>query len=135
MANIVKMLFSLSFLVQGLLENFTIQFYVSICLNLKKLLLEACQVIMLKICLCVLRCLVAQLCLTLCDPMDYSPPDSSAHGISREEYWSGVPFPTPRDLPGPGIEPESLGSPTLAGRFFTTRTMWEAPTLKYGDFY
>lgn len=47
MANIVKMLLSLSFLVQGLLENFTIQFYVSICLNLKKLLLEACQVIML----------------------------------------------------------------------------------------
>ena len=41
------MLLSLSFLVQGLLENFTIQFYVSICLNLKKLLLEACQVIML----------------------------------------------------------------------------------------
>ena len=47
MANTVKMLLSLSFLVQGLLENFTIQFYVSICLNLKKLLLEACQVIML----------------------------------------------------------------------------------------
>ena len=67
--------------------------------------------------------------------MDCSPPDSSAHGISTEEYWSGVPFPTPRDLPGPGIEPESLGSPTLAGRFFTTRTMWEALTLKYGDFY
>lgn len=47
MANTIKMLLSLSFLVQALLVNFTIQFYVSICLNLKKLLLEACEVIML----------------------------------------------------------------------------------------
>ena len=46
MANTIKMLLSLSFLVQALLVNFTIQFYVSICLNLKKLLLEACEVIM-----------------------------------------------------------------------------------------
>ena len=37
-------------------------------------------------------------------------------GFSRQEYWSGLPFPSPGDLPDPGIE--SL-SPTLAGRFFT----------------
>ena len=37
--------------------------------------------------------------------------------FSRQEYWSGLPFPTPGDLPGPGIEPVS---PTLSGRFFTT---------------
>ena len=37
-----------------------------------------------------------------------------------EEYWSGLPFPTPGDLPNPGIEPASLASPALAGRFFTT---------------
>lgn len=49
MANTVKMLLSLSFPVQGLLVNFTIQFYVSICLNLKKLLLEACEVMLMKI--------------------------------------------------------------------------------------
>ena len=36
------------------------------------------------------------------------------------EYWSGLPFPTPGDLPDSGIEPTSLESPTLAGGFFTT---------------
>ena len=40
-------------------------------------------------------------------------------GFSRQEYWSGLPFPTPRDLPNPGIEPEFLKSPALAGGFFT----------------
>ena len=43
-------------------------------------------------------------------------------GVSRQEYWSGLPFPTPGDLPNPGIEPASLVSPALAGRFFTTAT-------------
>ena len=41
-------------------------------------------------------------------------------GFSRQEYWSGLPFPSPGDLPDPGIEPESLMFPALAGRFFTT---------------
>ena len=41
-------------------------------------------------------------------------------GFSRQEYWSELPFPPPRDLPDLGIEPESLTSPSLAGRFFTT---------------
>ena len=40
--------------------------------------------------------------------------------FSRQEYWSGLPFPTPGDLPDPGIEPASLPSPVLAGGFFTT---------------
>ena len=52
---------------------------------------------------------VAQLCLTLCDPMDSSlhqaPPSM---GFSRQEYWSGLPFPSPGNLPNPGIEPRSL---------------------------
>ena len=39
--------------------------------------------------------------------------------LSRQEYWSGLPFPSPGDLPSPGIEPMS---PALAGRFFTTET-------------
>ena len=51
---------------------------------------------------------VAQLCPTLFDPMDCSPPGSSVHGISRQEYWSGLPFPSPGDFPDPGIEPGSL---------------------------
>ena len=40
--------------------------------------------------------------------------------ILRREYWNGSPFPPPGDLPNPGIEPMSLVSPALAGRFFTT---------------
>ena len=40
--------------------------------------------------------------------------------FSRQEYWSGLPCPPPRDLPDPGIKPLSLRSPALAGDFFTT---------------
>ena len=60
----------------------------------------------------------AQSCLTFCDPMDYSKPGSSVHGIfqTRILEWK-LPFPPPRNLSHPGIEPES---PALAGRFFTT---------------
>ena len=46
-------------------------------------------------------------------------------GFSRQEYWSGLPFPSPRDLPNPGIEPASLASLPLAGRFFATSAIWE----------
>ena len=49
-----------------------------------------------------------------------------AMGSSRQEYWSGLPFPPP-DLPSPGMEPVSLVSPALAGSFFTTSTTWEVP--------
>ena len=45
----------------------------------------------------------------------------------RKEYWSRLPFPTPGDLPDPGIEPATLVSPALAGRFLTTSTTCEAP--------
>ena len=54
--------------------------------------------------------LVAQWCPILCNPMDYSPPSSSVHKIFQAKYWSALPFPSPGDLPGPGIEPMS---PTL----------------------
>ena len=40
--------------------------------------------------------------------------------FSRQEYWSRLPLPTPGDLPDPRVKPESLASPLLAGRFFTT---------------
>ena len=46
--------------------------------------------------------------------------------FSRQEYWSGLSFPSPGDLPDPGVEPVSLMSPALTGRFFTTRATWEA---------
>ena len=60
---------------------------------------------------------VAQLCLTLCDPMNYSLRDSSIHGICKQENWSGLPFPSPGDLPNPGIEPVS---PALKADAFIT---------------
>ena len=59
-----------------------------------------------------------QSCQTLCDPSDCSPPGSSRQQSSRQQYWSGLPFPPPGDLPGPGIEPLSPEIPALAGRFF-----------------
>ena len=52
--------------------------------------------------------LVTQLCLTLCDSMDYSPPAPLSTEFSRREYWSGLPFPSPGGPPDPGIEPQSL---------------------------
>ena len=41
-------------------------------------------------------------------------------GVPRQQYWSGLPFPLPGDLPSPGIEPASPVSPALASVFFTT---------------
>ena len=53
-------------------------------------------------------CLVAQSCLTLCEPMDCSPPRLLfPWGFSRKEYQTGLPCPPPGDLPNPGIEPRS----------------------------
>ena len=48
-------------------------------------------------------------------------------GFSKQEYWSGLSFPPPGDLPNPGIEPASLMSSALASEFFSTT--WEAPKL------
>ena len=59
-----------------------------------------------------------QSCSTLCNLMDYNPPGSSVYGIFQARILQNT-FPTPRDLPNPGIEPASLVSPALAGRFFT----------------
>ena len=45
--------------------------------------------------------------------------------FSRQEYWSGLPFPTTGYLPDPGIKPTYLGFPVLAGRFFTSELPWK----------
>ena len=55
-----------------------------------------------------------------CDPVDCSPLAPLCMEFPRQEYWSGLSFPTPGDLPDPGIEPMSLSFPTLASGFFTT---------------
>ena len=49
--------------------------------------------------------LVTQFCLTLCDPMDCSHQIPLSMEFSRQEYWSGLPFLSPGDLPDPGIKP------------------------------
>ena len=62
----------------------------------------------------------------LYDPLGWSPPGSSVHGISRQEHWNGLPFPLPGDLPDPAIKRSFLMSLALAGWFFTTSATWEA---------
>ena len=57
----------------------------------------------------------------LCGPpwtVDHQAPLSM--GFPRQEYWSGLPFTSPGDLPNPGIKPTYSEFPTLTGRFFTT---------------
>ena len=77
-----------------------------------KALLKSC------VCVCSLR-------------SDSAAPWTLAHQVplsmefSRKEHWNGLPLPTPGDLPNQGIEPKSPMSTPLAGRFFTTNTIWE----------
>ena len=74
--------------------------------------------------------LLPQSCLTLCDPLDfshYSPaPDQDplSMGFSRQEHWSGLPFPPPGAFPNLGIKPASPMSPALASRFSSTSTTY-----------
>ena len=60
---------------------------------------------------------VAQSCLTLWDPWTVAHQTLLSMGFSRQEYWSGLPFPSPGDLPYPGIEPRS---PTLQADTLTS---------------
>ena len=73
--------------------------------------MDVCVCVYVCVCVCALSCV--QLSATLCEV-----PQSM--GFSRQEYWSGLPFPSPGDLPNPGIKPGSVTSPALAGGFFTT---------------
>ena len=63
---------------------------------------SSCFTIVLSSMLCC--CSVAQLCLSLGDPTDCIPSGSSVLGISQAEHWSGLPCPSPGDLPDPGME-------------------------------
>ena len=81
----------------------------------------------------ILRCMLShssciRLCATLWTEAHQAP---LSMRFSRQQYWSfGLPFPSPGDLPNPGIEPESLMSPALTGGVFTTSATWEAPVLR-----
>ena len=72
-----------------------------------------------------------QSCLTLCDPIDYSPPGSSVHWIPQARILEWVGIPSSGDLPNPGIRPPSIMSPALANGFFTANATWE--TLLMGS--
>ena len=86
---------------------------------------------------------IAQLCLTLFDPMDCNLQAPPSMGFSRQEDWSGLPFLSPQDLPDPGIEPRSPalqadalpseppGKPTLYLFTYpsTAITLVQAPSL------
>ena len=95
-----------------------LQTFVSFCVYMFSFLLGICLVVeLLSHMGCV--CTLTLSCPTLCDSLDCNPPGSSVHGFFRQEYWSGLPFPSPGDLPNPGIEPASPVSPALEADSFT----------------
>ena len=63
-----------------------------------------------------------QSCPSLCNPTDLALQAPLSMGFSRQEYWSGLPFPSPGDLSDLGTELESLRSPGMASGFFITST-------------
>ena len=78
-------------------------------------------------CVCVLRCVPL-----FATPWTGACQVSLSMESSRQECWSELPFPTPGDLPNPGIEPESLASPASAGGFFfflTTAPLGKPPYI------
>ena len=101
-----------------------------------------------------LHCCVGFLCYVLsrCSHVRlFMTPCTIAHqvplsmGFSRQEHWSGLPLPSPGNLPDPGIEPTSLMSPALSGEFFTTEptekalafsscSEWRLPSRKVHSF-
>ena len=72
----------------------------------------------------------AQLCVTL---WIMACQASLFMGYTSQEYWSGLPCPSPGDLPEPGIEPTTLMSLALAGGFCITSVTWEAHLTIQGN--
>ena len=70
------------------------------------------------------KVLVAQLCLTLCNPTDCSPPGSSVHGILQARILECIAIPFPGDLPNPGIESRS---PTLQEDSLSSESLGKPP--------
>ena len=76
-------------------------------------------------CACMLSCFSCTWLFAISKTVTCQTPLSM--GFSRQEYWSGLPFPSPRDLPDLGIEPVSPMAPTLARGFFYHWATWKAP--------
>ena len=75
---------------------------------------------MTEVCVCVCVCV----CVRTAAPWTGADQTPLSMEFSRQENWSGLPFPIPGDFLDPGIEPMSLASPTLASGFFTPRATW-----------
>ena len=76
-------------------------------------------------------CLVAKLCPTLLWCHGLARQASLSMGFPRQEYWSGLSFPSPGSLPDWGIQHTSLATPELVGRFFTTEPPGKATILQF----
>ena len=78
-------------------------------------------------------CSVTQSSLTLFGPMDCSPPGSSVMGFSRQEYWSGLPFPLPGDLPDRGINTHVSGASSIGRQILYQGATWDALSSRMRD--
>ena len=104
-------LFFVPFVLIFALFGLSILFYFLFCLiNYKYFVVGIISVVALK-----MKVLVAESYLTLCNPMDVACLAPLSVRFPRQEYWSGLPFPSPGDLSRPGSEPKS---PALGGGFF-----------------
>ena len=79
--------------------------------------------------MCVCALSHVRLFATLCTEARQAPLSME---FSRQNYWSGLPCPTPEDLPDPEVETVSLVSPASVARFFTISATWEAPEASEG---
>ena len=78
--------------------------------------------------ICIYVCMLIQLCPTLATPRTIAHQASLSMGFSKQEYRSGLPFPTPGDLPDPGIKSVSLAS---SARYFTTESPGKPQSIFY----
>ena len=76
--------------------------------------------------MCVCVCSVTQSCLTFCNPMGYSLPGSSVHGIFQARILEWVAISSSRGSSRTRDQTQFLASPALTGGFFITSTTWEA---------
>ena len=81
------------------------------------------------------KLLVTQSCPTLCDPWTIAHQAPLSMGLPKQEYWRGLPFPSPWDFPNPVTKPMLLASPILVARFFITSATWETQRALITDFF